>query len=37
MAAQNGDFAVLDLTLARIVNGPIVGRSFTFEAAAMGP
>jgi hypothetical protein len=36
--AENGDFAVLDLTLARIVNGadcrpPL----FTFEAAAMGP
>jgi hypothetical protein len=35
--AENIDFAVLDLTFARIVNGPRLPAAFVREAAAMGP
>jgi len=35
--AENGDFAVLDLTLGRIVNGADCRPVFVHEAAAMGP
>jgi hypothetical protein len=36
--AENGDFAVLDLTLVRIVNGADCRRGLTlFAAVAMGP
>jgi hypothetical protein len=36
-ASENSDFAVLDLTSARIVNGADCPPSVNVEAVAMGP